>query len=415
MQINATKRLKEVFRLWTEAATNYEDPEGFRTFLNACIQALRNVTFVLQKQKSQIPHFDKWYPTWQAALKSNKIMKWCVSARNQIVKRGDLKTHSIALVTFHVSYFGSPKFEFDVDPSLTTDEIAKIICEENINHTDDLNGFIRIERRWITKDLPDYELLELLAYAWVVLVELLNDVEQQNGPEIFKSNDSIESLFVKSVESSEIKTAILPYCMSSFENFRTVWIKVPEMEILRFYTESEKLKPVSKEIVEKRYGIAKVSNDVKKLKSKLLKLSYYFIEQAKNNLRVDGRLLPVALLMDDKKNMLYAPIVYSDYSEKYVFWELLAKDIKDKQITSIITISEAWKALLDTDRPGIKPEHSKNRSEVIWITALSKSGEEYSLSLPFTRINSTIQFHSIILHEKHILNFLTPIKNIWFD
>ena len=52
--------LEEAHRLWHRAAESYEDPEEFRMQLNALIQALRNVTFVLQKEKLKIQDFDRW-------------------------------------------------------------------------------------------------------------------------------------------------------------------------------------------------------------------------------------------------------------------------------------------------------------------------------------------------------------------
>jgi hypothetical protein len=45
---NAHRRLEEAHRLWHRAAESYDDPDEFRTNLNALLQALRSVTFVLQ-------------------------------------------------------------------------------------------------------------------------------------------------------------------------------------------------------------------------------------------------------------------------------------------------------------------------------------------------------------------------------
>lgn len=113
--IHAISRLHEAYRLWHQAAKYYASPEEFRTYLNACIQALRNVTFVLQKQKSEIDNFKEWYAQWQNALKADKIMTWCVAARNRIVKQGDLETRSIALASYVASYLEAPKHEFEVE------------------------------------------------------------------------------------------------------------------------------------------------------------------------------------------------------------------------------------------------------------------------------------------------------------
>jgi hypothetical protein len=54
-------RLREAHRLWHQAADQYADPAGFQPNLNATIQALRNVTWVLQKEHAAVPDFEPWY------------------------------------------------------------------------------------------------------------------------------------------------------------------------------------------------------------------------------------------------------------------------------------------------------------------------------------------------------------------
>jgi hypothetical protein len=71
----AHSRINEAHRLWHQTADNYDDPDGFRANLNACIQALRSVTFVLQKENYRIPNFFTWYSAWQNRLKSDFILE----------------------------------------------------------------------------------------------------------------------------------------------------------------------------------------------------------------------------------------------------------------------------------------------------------------------------------------------------
>ncbi len=64
-KLHAEARLREVLKHWKDAASSYHEPEDFRISLNSCIQSLRNVTFILQKQKSEISNFENWYSKWQ--------------------------------------------------------------------------------------------------------------------------------------------------------------------------------------------------------------------------------------------------------------------------------------------------------------------------------------------------------------
>ncbi|MCB0752838.1 MAG: hypothetical protein KDC52_15310 [Ignavibacteriae bacterium] len=55
------KRLYDSFDLWSKAYEQYFNPNQFRISLNSAIQELRNVTFILQKNKNVIQDFDQWY------------------------------------------------------------------------------------------------------------------------------------------------------------------------------------------------------------------------------------------------------------------------------------------------------------------------------------------------------------------
>ena len=58
-------RLNQAFSMFSEVGSRYQKPDAFTVTLNDLIQALRNVTFILQAEKSKIPDFDKWYPPYQ--------------------------------------------------------------------------------------------------------------------------------------------------------------------------------------------------------------------------------------------------------------------------------------------------------------------------------------------------------------
>ena len=70
--LNATeKRLTDCLNLFIETKNNYFDPEVFRLKLNNCIQTLRTVTFILQKNRSVFSEFDSWYKQWQDKMRND--------------------------------------------------------------------------------------------------------------------------------------------------------------------------------------------------------------------------------------------------------------------------------------------------------------------------------------------------------
>ena len=177
----AHARINEAHRLWHQTSDNYDDPDGFRGNLNACIQALRSVTFVLQKEKSRIHDFAIWYTGWQNRLKADTILNWLVDARNVIVKEGDLETRSRIRVAVLYNYLESPAFEMNVEPLTPTKVIATQIRSQAISKKMIKNGLLRVERKWISINLPNTELLEALAHSYGVLSSLINDAHIFTG------------------------------------------------------------------------------------------------------------------------------------------------------------------------------------------------------------------------------------------
>ena len=77
------RRLHEVFeRKWMN------EPEAFRHFFSAFIQAARSVQWVLQSEQKQ--KYDAWHPAWESQLKPDdrKLLKLTATLRNEEAKEG---------------------------------------------------------------------------------------------------------------------------------------------------------------------------------------------------------------------------------------------------------------------------------------------------------------------------------------
>jgi hypothetical protein len=175
-------RLEQAHRMWHEAEQYYFDPELFPTYLNSAIQALRSVTWILQKYKRAIPDFDKWYAPWQERMRADAIMSWPVQARNRIEKKGDLDGQSSAVVRLIDSYLEPRSAELTVTPWLASDEIAKRLYEAIGPPPSDVkDASLVVERRWVENNLPDREALDALAYCYGFLSELVSDAHKSLG------------------------------------------------------------------------------------------------------------------------------------------------------------------------------------------------------------------------------------------
>jgi len=309
-------RLVDAHRLWHQALENYEDPDGFRTYLNACIQALRNVTFVLQKNKESIPSFEEWYSDWQERMRADETLRWIVDARNQIVKEGDLATTSVARVAVQWSYLEPAFREFEVNPLKSTQEIIEetpIIL--NLPRELYEDGVLVVERRWMVSDLPEQELLDALAYAYGRLMTLAYDCHVQANLPLSQSGFSKGQrrlVLDRKIEKVDAK----PACMIASSEDRTVQLKLSTGEVMDVSPEEMKANPALQEIAKERYGEPKKVQESTDDTSDLEAMASFFFEQAKTVLQRDGDHAPMAFLISESKIQPHI-IPMADKSENF--------------------------------------------------------------------------------------------------
>jgi len=192
----AHKRLEEVHRFWHECLAAYQDPEEFRIKLNACIQAARNTTFAIQKDKRLVSGFDVWYPAWQAKMKLDPIMMWLQEARRKIVHEGDLETRSVVQVRIIANYGDAARAvmsglpadptahegtEFHASPGSSLGQIIREVKASPLPARYVAQSTLSIERRWIDDELPNVELMDALAHVHGFLSEMVEDAHAQGG------------------------------------------------------------------------------------------------------------------------------------------------------------------------------------------------------------------------------------------
>jgi hypothetical protein len=90
------QKFKEATYFLGRCAEHYHDPAEFQFNLNAFIQALRNITFMLQGEPSKPEGFGSWYEGKQAVMRQSDLLRRFVQARNVVVKQSSLKARSTA-------------------------------------------------------------------------------------------------------------------------------------------------------------------------------------------------------------------------------------------------------------------------------------------------------------------------------
>ena len=167
---------------WHASLDEYMEPQGFRLNLNALIQALRNVTFMLQKQKANLPDFIEWYPAWQESVKGDEVMSWVVRARNRIVKEADLELNSTARLIVALDWLNGGEKVFSMPPRWTPGDIAQMLVRKGIpSGLEEGESTLTVERRWVDRLLPDRELLAACAHAMGELTRVLRTAHESCG------------------------------------------------------------------------------------------------------------------------------------------------------------------------------------------------------------------------------------------
>ena len=146
-------RIMNAWKFWLDADRHYADIDELIRNVNSCIQELRNVTFVLQKQKVSIPDFDKWYGHWQKIMKDDSVLKWLVSARDKIVHEADLEIFSTLRVVVFLDYNISRGTEIEWNPLAKTPGIIKDIVKRfNLPNPLPDKAVLTLNRRWVKKN-----------------------------------------------------------------------------------------------------------------------------------------------------------------------------------------------------------------------------------------------------------------------
>ena len=91
---------------------NIEDRQKFRYNLSAFMSAARSVTFVLQKEFSKNPKFDRWYCEKRMQMRSDKLFKFFKDKRDYAIhKKGTIDTRAEISATSNLLMTASVSFE----------------------------------------------------------------------------------------------------------------------------------------------------------------------------------------------------------------------------------------------------------------------------------------------------------------
>ncbi|MFF4879711.1 hypothetical protein [Micromonospora sp. NPDC000668] len=381
------------------------DPEGFRLNLNALVQNLRNVTWLLQKQKNSLPEFQSWYGDWQSSVKSDPVMTWVVKARNRIVKEADLEIYSEARVRVSRDWTHEYENTFNFPPRFRNRDILRAILTRNAIAPE---GTISVNRRWVDQLLPDWELLDATSRAYGHLTQVVQTAHRKAGVSACNLAPRTPSCVTADAHGQ-------PVCMDSSDENRLLHVDLKtgyEIAEIRapFNVSSE-----SHQAAAERYGVdfGSVSGDAIARVPGLLAI-------AKRVLSVDKSHLTFAYIMIGDQVAAHFPMLFPDQNSKRLALRRFAEEVRKSGGDGIVLVGEQWVADVepgeDLRTPNVKPARDRpNRMEAITVTAMTKDGRLSEVIEIFRRRRGEIVYDGDLSPDLggEIPNFLLPVARVW--
>lgn len=448
----AEGRLREAHRHWHDCLEAYQSPEDFRGSLNSVIQALRNVTFMLQAAKSEVPGFDAWYEGEQNTMRTDLVLRWAVDARNTVVKQGDLETHSWLRVSLVTGYHDEAEavrldqLAWDrllggqvqrVSPTAISAPVASspISVFRSFDRLElplrvRQDSAILLERRWVAETRPDEELLTLLAHAYGQLRGVVQRCHRLLGMEaarvsipIWPTTDSTPSE-VEYLE--ELPNGGRLPCMLSSRDHRTArYHLVDGTEVTEFLSRQIPPDPaITLETLKAAYGDMPVfedgglgrlqsKNDLSKLVSRYSIMATQVLGSGQDHgwftfYFRHGRALGNRIHMTE------------DAQGKQAIASNIARAALEYEADMVVLIGEVWLSPreLTVDGAYQPPSLHPERREAVLVYAAARSGDEASLLIPFRHISGeppsrVVEMDAPVPDTVHDVGALRPTRRAW--
>ena len=412
------RRLKHAHLLWHQCLDAYHDPERFLANLNATIEALRNVTFVVQKEKAAFKDFDAWYTPRQEILKADATANWLNQARVTIVHQGDLESSShaeVRIVTYEEKtlWTGEVPIQTPAKLILENPTLLALLDTSKDKLPDLADSILLIERKWSTKELDGREILSALAHVYGLLADLVLDAHSRLGKLACIPVDEPHPDF----RAPHDRTGLLR-CMLAGAEERTERYKTDKETEIVASTESVEKSIHVKEINEivGRYGIDPRGSDAEIRNQDPVEFAEWVLKIAKRVLRRDKHHDRFIFIRDGEGKWHQINANTQDRTEKMVLMQMIASFVENHACDALVEVGEMWTASIPIELlPGFKGAgHARDRGELLSVVVVTREGLIRQYRTPFTRG----PFGGLKLGDTEEMkgfhpNYLTPVFRVW--
>jgi hypothetical protein len=409
------RRLKHAHLLWHQCLDAYHDPERFLANLNAAIEALRNITFVVQKEKSAFKDFDEWYKPRQEILKADATAKWLNEARVNIVHQGDLESSShaeVRIITYEEKTIWTGEVPIHTPARLILENPSLLaLLDSSKDKAPDLaDSVLLIERKWSTKELNGREILSALAHVYGLLADLVLDAHSRLGQFACIPVEEPHPDF----RALQDRTGLLR-CMSASVEERTERYKTDKETEIVPSTETVQTSINVSELLG-RYGIDPRRSNAEIQNQDPVEVAEWVLKMAKRILRRDKHHERMMFLRDGEGQWHQITTLTQDRTEKMVLMQMVASFVENRGCDALVEVGEMWTASIPVELlPGFQgAEHARDRRELLSVVVVTREGLVRQYTTPFTRG----RFGGLKLGDTEQMkgfhpNYLAPVFRVW--
>jgi len=169
-----------------ECLFSYHTPQPFIFNLNAFIQAIRNITFMLQSENSKLIGFQEWYAHKRDEMRMQPTLRRLVEARNIVVKQNSLTSKSTVACGLFRGRRMKLSMSTDITPFTKTETILEITSKFVGNlflggKHEIIGEQAGVERTWVVEELGDGEVIAKCIDAMNYMIALVEEAHQLSG------------------------------------------------------------------------------------------------------------------------------------------------------------------------------------------------------------------------------------------
>lgn len=322
------RRLRDLAQLLLNCGATYFAPDRFRQNTNQFLQTSRTVTFIIQKNKSEIPEFDDWYKNnVLSPWSDDPIMTWAKNARNVIEKEGDLDMQSTLRASVLYSHIATEDMVVDTTRAeLLQADVDKLVrlAKSKLPPGIADAAVLKIERRWIANSLPDRELVYSLTYAYARLYQICTALAAHLGDQLDTTVPHPTTMDPSGNDVS--RTRFIKFGKSGVGRNSSIRIAADP----RFQPPPAFLK-------------LKAELDASPKPSTLAQIVEVHAKLARVTFEHHGNHVPMLALYDKNWNQIdFMSTAFSDQAEKFLFWRNVADRATYLKAFALVWTSESW-------------------------------------------------------------------------